>query len=36
VILAAYRDALPTGQQFIEQRLQEIDPTLLASLRSQQ
>jgi hypothetical protein len=36
VILAAYRDALPTGQQFIEQTLQEIDPTLLASLRSQQ
>jgi hypothetical protein len=35
VILMAYRDALPTGQQFIEQTLTEIDPTLLAGLRPQ-
>jgi hypothetical protein len=36
VILAAYRDALPTGQQFIEQTLTEIDPTQLERLRPQQ
>ncbi len=33
-ILAAYRDASPMGQQFLEATLKEIDPTLLASLRS--
>jgi hypothetical protein len=33
VILAAYRDALPGGQQFIEKTLEEMDPTLLATLR---
>jgi hypothetical protein len=34
VILLAYRDALPGGQQFIEKTLEEMDPTLLATLRS--
>jgi len=33
-ILAAYRDALPIGQQFLEETLAEIDPVLLARLRS--
>jgi hypothetical protein len=33
-ILAAYRDASPSGQHFIEDTLQEMDPTLLATLRS--
>ena len=33
-IRAAYRDALPAGRQFIEQTLGELDPGLLASLRS--
>ena len=33
-ILAAYRDALPIGQQFLEETLAEIDPALLARLRS--
>jgi hypothetical protein len=33
VILAAYRDALPGGQQLIEKTLEEMDPTLLATLR---
>jgi hypothetical protein len=33
-ILAAYRDGSPAGQQFLEVTLNEIDPTLLASLRS--
>jgi hypothetical protein len=33
-ILTAYRDALPTGRQFLEQTLKESDPTLLATLRS--
>jgi hypothetical protein len=33
-ILAAYRDALPIGQQFLEETLAEIDPALLARLKS--
>lgn len=33
-IRAAYRDALPAGRQFIELTLGELDPALLASLRS--
>jgi hypothetical protein len=33
-ILAAYHDALPIGQQFLEETLAEIDPALLARLRS--
>ncbi len=33
-IRAAYRDALPAGRQFIERMLSELDPGLLASLRS--
>jgi hypothetical protein len=33
-ILAAYRDALPMGQQFLEATLKEVDPTLLAKLQS--
>jgi hypothetical protein len=33
-ILLAYRDAPPGGQQFIEKTLEEMDPTLLATLRS--
>jgi hypothetical protein len=32
-ILAAYRDGLPMGQQFLEATLKEVDPTLLAKLR---
>jgi hypothetical protein len=35
-ILAAYRDALPMGQQFLEATLKEVDPTLLAKLRSKE
>jgi hypothetical protein len=34
VIQAAYRDALPIGQQFIEETLAGLDPTLLATIRS--
>ena len=33
-ILGAYRNALPAGQEFIEKTLEDIDPGLLASLRS--
>jgi hypothetical protein len=33
-ILTAYRDALPMGRQFLEETLEEVDPTLLATLRS--
>jgi hypothetical protein len=33
-ILDAYRHALPVGQQFIEETLKEMDPTLLSTLRS--
>jgi hypothetical protein len=33
-IVAAYRDAAPIGRQFIEDTLEEIDPPLLARLRS--
>lgn len=33
-ILAAYRDALLIGQQFLEETLEEIDPILLMRLRS--
>jgi hypothetical protein len=33
-IVAAYRDAAPIGRQFIEDALEEIDPPLLARLRS--
>jgi hypothetical protein len=33
-ILTAYRDALPIGQQFLEETLAEIDPALLTRLRS--
>ena len=32
-ILTAYRDALPTGRQFLEETLKEIDPALLPMLR---
>jgi len=32
-ILAAYREALPSGRQFIEETLDQIDPGLLAKLR---
>jgi hypothetical protein len=32
-IVTAYRDSLPAGRQFLEKTLEEIDPTLLASLR---
>jgi hypothetical protein len=35
-ILAAYRDALPIGQQFLEETLQELDPVLYASLRKKE
>ena len=35
-ILAAYRDALPKGQEFLETTLKEVDPTLLAKLRSKE
>lgn len=31
-ILAAYRDALPFGRQFLEETLKEIDPSFLAKL----
>ena len=31
-VLDAYRHALPAGQQFIEQTLKELDPTLLSTL----
>jgi hypothetical protein len=33
-VLDAYRHALPVGQQFIEETLKEMDPTLLSTLRS--
>jgi hypothetical protein len=33
-VLAAYRDASPVGQQFLETALKEIDPSLFAKLRS--
>jgi hypothetical protein len=33
-ILAAYRDASPMGQQFLEATLKEMDPAFLAELRS--
>lgn len=33
-VLDAYRLALPAGQQFIEETLKEMDPTLLSTLRS--
>lgn len=33
-IIAAHRDALPEGRQFIETTLAEFDPKLLASIRS--
>lgn len=33
-VLDAYRYALPVGQQFIEETLKELDPTLLSTLRS--
>jgi hypothetical protein len=32
-IAAAYRDALPAAQRFLEKVLEEVDPSLLASLR---
>ena len=35
-ILAAYRDALPIGQQFLEETLQELDPVLYATLRKKE
>jgi len=35
-ILAAYRDALPIGQQFLEETLQELDPGLFATLRKKE
>jgi hypothetical protein len=35
-IVAAYRDALPIGQKFIEETLEEVDPSLLARLRSKE
>jgi len=35
-ILAAYQDAFPSGQQFIEQTLLEIDPELVVKLHSKQ
>lgn len=35
-ILAAYRDALPIGQQFLEETLQELDPGLFAMLRKKE
>ena len=34
VILSAYRDALPVGQQFLEAVLKDLDPSLLTKLRS--
>jgi hypothetical protein len=33
-IVAAYRDTAPIGRQFIEDTLEEIDPTLLTWLHS--
>jgi hypothetical protein len=33
-VLDAYRHALPVGQQFIEETLKEMDPSLLSMLRS--
>ena len=33
-ILVAYRNAAPDGQQFLEETLREIDPTLLATFQS--
>jgi hypothetical protein len=33
-ILTAYQNAFPNGQQFLEETLEEIDPSLLATLRS--
>lgn len=33
-IVAAYRHALPAGQQFLDEAVREIDPTLLTKLRS--
>ena len=35
-ILATYRGALPIGQQFIEETLEEVDPTLLTKIRLRQ
>ena len=35
-ISAAYRDALPIGQQFLEETLQELDPGLFATLRKKE
>lgn len=32
-VLDAYRHALPAGQQFIEQTLKELDPSLLSALQ---
>jgi hypothetical protein len=32
-ILTAYQNATPTGQQFLKETLEEIDPTLLTALR---
>jgi hypothetical protein len=34
-VLDAYRHALPVGQQFIEETLKEMDPTLLSTLQSE-
>ncbi len=34
VILTAYRDALPDGKKFLEEVLQELDPTLLEQIRN--
>jgi len=31
-IVAAYRDALPVGKQFLEDVLKELDPSLLTKL----
>lgn len=33
-ILTAYQNAFPNGQKFLEETLEEIDPSLLAKLRS--
>lgn len=35
-ILESYRYALPAGQQFIEETLKDVDPTLLSTLHSKQ
>ena len=32
-LLAAYRHAIPSGQQFLEETLEDIDPAMLAPLR---